>query len=75
MKNLVLVFAAFVAISFAACGNKSANQQTECADSTACEKKACCDSEKAACDSTKACCDSLKACCDSVCADSVVVAE
>ena len=58
MKNLVLVFAAFAAISFASCGgNKNANNEN-------CGSTACCDSVK--CDSAAvACCDSVK--CDSAC--------
>ncbi len=72
MKNLVLVFAAFAAISFASCGNKTANNETcdstaVCCDSVKCQKAtACCDS--IACDSTKCAtvaCDSVK--CDSAC--------
>ena len=80
MKKLVLLFAAFVAVSFASCGNKAANNQTEnAAVEECCGAKACNDSVKACADSTKHCCaDSVKACCaDSVkaCCDSTKVAE
>ena len=79
MKKLVLLFAAFVAVSFASCGNKAANNQTEnAAVEECCGAKACADSVKACADSTKAWADSTKHCCaDSVkaCCDSTKVAE
>ena len=61
MKKLVLVFAAFAAISFASCGNKAANNTTESTTVEAVEEvaketadsTACCDHNHAACDSTK----------------------
>ena len=60
MKKLVFVCAAFIAVSFSACGNKAAKSETAAqADSTVVtETKACC---KEACDSAKTCeanCDS-----------------
>lgn len=86
MKNLVLAFAAFAAISFASCGNGNKTANNETCDSTAthcdsmkCQKAtACCDSM--ACDSLKKCahaaCDSMKCAavaCDSVKCDSACV--
>ena len=67
MKKLVFLFVACVAVSFASCGNKAANNQTEnAAVEECCGAKACADSVKACADSTKHCCaDSVKACCDS----------
>ena len=76
MKKLVFIFAAFVAVSFSACGNKAAKSDNAAkADSTvvtegktcksACDSSAC----KSACDSAacKTKCDSTacKAKCDS----------
>ena len=65
MKKLVILFVAFVAVSFASCGgNKNANaESTEAAvveEATPACDSVCCDS--AACDSVA--CDSAKACCD-----------
>ncbi len=62
MKKLVYVFVAFAAISFASCGNKTANTEAAAADSCA---VVACDSAKACCDSAKVACDSVK--CDSAC--------
>ena len=81
MKSLVFVCAAFLAVSFSACGNKAGNTEaatkadsTVVTETTAC-KAACTSNDstacQAACDSTKACktaCDSTHACksaCDS----------
>ena len=68
MKKLVFVFVAFVAVSFASCGNKAANNSTEtvAVEATACEH-----------DSTAACCGDSTACehdSTAVC-DSAKVAE
>lgn len=68
MKKLVFVFVAFVAVSFASCGNKAANNSTEtvAAEATVCEH-----------DSTAACCGDSTACehdSTAVC-DSAKVAE
>lgn len=59
MKKLVFAFAAFAAISFASCGNKTTNK-AESTDSTAVEvvaetadSTACCEHDHAHCDSTK----------------------
>ena len=63
MKKLAFVFAAIVAVSFASCGNKAANNQAENADSVAVEVVEvveACDSMCA--DSTKACCGDSTAC-------------
>lgn len=68
MKKLVYVFVAFAAISFASCGNKTANTEAA-ADSCA----VVCDSAKVCCDSAKVCCDSAKVACDSVKCDSACV--
>lgn len=38
MKKLVLMAAAIVAVSFASCGNKAANAETEATDSVAVEE-------------------------------------
>ena len=67
MKKLVFVFAAFIAVSFSACGNKAAKSEDAVkADSTVVTEGNAC---KAACDSTacKTKCDSTacKAKCDS----------
>ena len=35
MKKLVFLFVAFAAVSFASCGNKAANNNTEATDSVA----------------------------------------
>lgn len=66
MKKLVFVFAAFVAVSFASCGNKAA-KNTEVVETVCDSVKACCEHEHAhACnDSVKACNDTVKVCCDS----------
>ena len=56
MKKLAFVFAAVVAVSFASCGNKTAQAEAVDSDSVACDTVAC---------------DSAVAC-DSVVADSVV---
>ncbi len=55
MKKLVFLFVAFAAVSFASCGNKAANNNTEVAADSAAVV-----AETAACDSacTDACCDS-----------------
>ena len=58
MKKLVLVFAAFAAISFASCGNKAANNTTEsttveAVEEVANDSTACCDHNHTVCDSTK----------------------
>lgn len=39
MKKLAFMFVAFAAISFASCGNKAAQAETDC-----CEDSVCCDS-------------------------------
>lgn len=60
MKKLVFAFAAFVAISFASCGNKAANKSVEnAADTTTVVETVAADST-ACCDSTAACNDSTK---------------
>jgi len=56
MKKLAFVFAAVVAVSFASCGNKTAQAEAVDSDSVVCDTVAC---------------DSAVAC-DSVVADSVV---
>lgn len=59
------MFVAFAAVSFASCGNKAANNNTEATDSVAVVEEAAVVEEvvadSAACDSTAACCDSTKA--------------
>lgn len=59
MKKLVFLFAAFVAVSFASCGNKAANNQAEAADSVAVVEKVC---DSICADSTHACCGDSTAC-------------
>ena len=63
MKKLVFLFVAFVAVSFASCGNKAANTEST-VDSTVVEEAA------PVVDSAAVVCDSA-----AVSADSAVVAE
>ena len=57
MKKLAFVFAAVVAVSFASCGNKTAQAEAVDSDSVCVDTVAC---DSVCCDSA-VCCDSVNA--------------